>query len=44
MEEEPPIKKTKKNPPYPKPDGVKPKTLKWKKKPQIKKQKKSTIA
>ena len=40
MEEEPSIKKTKKNPPHPKSDGLKPKALKWKKKPQIKKTKK----
>ena len=34
----------KKNPSQPKPDGLKPKAIKWKKKPQIKKQKKSIIA
>ena len=32
------------DPLYPKPDGLKQKSIKWKKKPQIKKQKKSIIA
>ena len=44
MEKEDPNQQTKKNPSYPKPDGLKPKAIKWKKKPQIKKQKKSIIA
>ena len=44
MEEEAPNQKTKKNPSQPKPDGLKPKAIKWKKKLQIKKQKKSIIA
>ena len=43
MEEEAPNQK-KKNPSKPKPDGLKPTAIKWKKKPQIKKQKKSIIA
>ena len=44
MEEEAPNPKTKKNPSQPKPDGLKPKAIKWKKKPQIKKQIKTFIA
>ena len=44
MEEETPNQKTKKNPSQPKPYGPNPKAMKWKKKPQIKKQKKSIIA
>ena len=40
MEIEAPNKK-KKNPSQPKPDGLKPKAIKWKKKPRIKKQKKN---
>ena len=43
MEEEAPNQKTKKNPSQPKPDGLKPEVIKWKKKPQIKKQKKFII-
>ena len=41
MEEEAPNQKTKKNPSHSKPDGLKPKATKWKKKRQIKKQKKT---
>ena len=44
MEVEDPNQKTKKNPSQPKPDRLKPKAIKWKKKAQIKKQKKSIIA
>ena len=45
MEEEAPCKsKNKKNPSYPKPDKLKPKAIKWKKKTHIKKQKKAIIA
>ena len=44
MEEEAPNQKNKKNPSQPKPNGLKTKAIKWKKKPQIKKQKKSIIA
>ena len=40
MEEEAPNRKTKKNPSQPKPDGLKPKAIKWKNKPQIKNTKK----
>ena len=36
--------KNKKNPSYPNLDGLKPKAIKWKKKAQIKKQKKSILA
>ena len=43
MEKEAAIPKTK-NASKPQPDGLKPKAIKWKKKPQIKKQKKSIIA
>ena len=43
MEIEDPNQKTKKNPSYPKPDGLKLKAIKWKQKTQIKKQKKSII-
>ena len=43
MEEEAPNQK-KKNPSQPKPDGLKPKAIKWKKKPQITKEKISIIA
>ena len=42
MEEEAPNQQ-KKNPSQPKPDGVKPKVIKWKKKPQIKTQIKTII-
>ena len=35
-----PKSKNKKKPPWPKPEGLKPKAIKRKKKPQIKKQKK----
>ena len=44
MEEEAPNQKTKKKPSQPMPEGLKPKTIEWKKKAQIKKQKKSIIA
>ena len=44
MEEEALNQKNKKNPSQPKPDGFKPKAIQWKKKTQIKKQKKSIIA
>ena len=44
MEEKAPNRETKKKPSQAKPDGLKPKAIKWKKKPQIKKQKKSIIA
>ena len=44
MEGEAPNQKTKKNTSQPKPDGLKPKAIKKKKKPQIKKQKKSVRA
>ena len=44
MEEEAPNRKTKKNPSQPKPDGLKAKAIKWKKKPQFKIKKKSIIA
>ena len=44
MEEEGTNQKTKKNPSQPKPNGLKPKAIKWKKKAQIKTQKKSIIA
>ena len=44
MEEEGTNQNTKKNPSQPKPNGLKPKAIKWKKKAQIKKQKKSVIA
>ena len=44
MVEEDLSQKTKKKTSQPKPDGLKPKAIKWKKKPQIKKQKKSIIA
>ena len=37
MEKDAPNQKTKKNPSQPKPDGINPKTMKWKKKPRIKK-------
>ena len=43
MEKEAPNQKNKKKQSYPKPDKLKPKAIKWKKKPQIKKQKKSII-
>ena len=39
MEKEGPNKKNKKNPSYPKPEGLKPKGIKWKKETQFKKQK-----
>ena len=38
------LNQKKKNPSLPKPDGLKLKAIKWKKKPRIKKQKKSIIA
>ena len=41
MEEEAPNQKTNTNPSQPKPDGLKPNAIKWKKKNQIKKQKKN---
>ena len=44
MEKEEPNKKIKKNPSQPKPNGLKPKAIKWEKKTQIKKQKKYIIA
>ena len=44
IEEEDPNQKTKKNPSEPKLDGLKPIAITWKKKLQIKKQKKSIIA
>ena len=44
MEKEAPNHKTKKNRSLPKPDGLKANAIKWKKKPQIKKQNKSIIA
>ena len=44
MEKEDPNQNNKKNPSQPKPDGLKPKAIKWKKKTQIKKQKKTIIA
>ena len=44
MEKQAPNQKHKKKPSYPKPDGLKPKVIKWKKKAQIKKQKKTIIA
>ena len=44
MEKKAPNQKTKKKPSQPKPDGLKPKAIKWKEKPQINKQKKSIIA
>ena len=44
MEEEAPNQNNKKNPSQPKPDGLKPKAIKWKKKPKIKKDKISIIA
>ena len=40
MEKEAPNQKTKKKPLQPKPDGLKPKTVKWKRKLYIEKQKK----
>ena len=43
MKREAPNPKNQKNPSYLKPDGVKPKAIKWKKKPQIKKTKKKSI-
>ena len=42
-EEEAPNTKKKKNPSQPKPEGLKAKAIKWKKKSQIKKPKKSII-
>ena len=42
MEEEAPNKKKQKNPSQPKPDGLKPKAIKWKKKPRIKNKKNSS--
>ena len=39
-----PKSKNKKNLSQPKPDGLKPEAIKWEKKPQIKKQKKTIIA
>ena len=44
MEEEAPNQKTKKNPSQPEPDALKPKSIKWKKKLQVEKQKKSINA
>ena len=44
MEKKAPNQKTKKKPAQRKPDGLEPKAIKWKKKLQIKKQKKSLIA
>ena len=44
MEKQAPNQKTKKNPSQPKPDGLKPKASQWRKKLQIKKQKKSIVA
>ena len=44
MEKQAPNQKHKKKPSQPKPDGVKPKVIKWKKKSQIKKEKKTIIA
>ena len=41
MEVEDPNQKTKKNPSQPKPDGLNPKAIKWKNKPQIKNTKKN---
>ena len=43
MEKEPASRKTK-NPSKPKPDGLKPKAMKWKKKLKVEKQKKSIKA
>ena len=40
MEEEAPNQNTQKKPSQPKPDGLKPNAIKWKKENQIKKQKK----
>ena len=39
-----PKSKNKQKPSYPKPNGLKPRAIKWKKKPKIKKQKKPIIS
>ena len=44
MEEEAPNQERKENPSQPKPDVLKSQAIKWKKKTEIKKQKKSTLA
>ena len=44
MDKEARKQKNKKHPSQPKPDGLKPKAIKWTKKAQIKKQQKSIIA
>ena len=44
MEKQAPNQKHKKKPSQPKPDILKPKVIKWKNKPEMKKQKKNIIA